>query len=95
MECLFTSPIRTECVMFVMLYVRVSCFVMHGCAVSLIYIDVCNCDVFRVVNMYLDHFKFCVVLLNGRIYVCCSECNVVSNECDEPTSCLVPPIGAH
>ena len=25
----------------------------------------------------------------------CSECNVVSNECNEPTSCLVQPIGAH
>ena len=27
-------------------------------------------------------------------YVCCSECNVVSNECNEHTSCLVQPIGA-
>ena len=25
----------------------------------------------------------------------CSECNVVSNECNEPTSCLVQPIGMH
>ena len=25
----------------------------------------------------------------------CSECDVVSNECNEPTSCLVQPIGAH
>ena len=29
------------------------------------------------------------------MYVCCSECDVVSNECNEPTSCLVQPIGAH
>ena len=28
-------------------------------------------------------------------YVCCSECNVVSNECNEPTSCRVQPIGMH
>ena len=28
-------------------------------------------------------------------YVCCSESNVVSNECNEPTSCLVQPIGTH
>ena len=32
------------------------------------------------------------VLGNSRRYVCCSECDVVSNE---PTSCLVQPIGAH
>ena len=28
-------------------------------------------------------------------YVCCSECDVVSNERNEPTSCLVQPISAH
>ena len=33
--------------------------------------------------------------IDGRRYVCCSECNVVSNECNEPTSCLVQPIGTH
>ena len=32
---------------------------------------------------------------SSRRYVCCSECVVVSNECNEPTSCLVQPIGAH
>ena len=52
--------------------------------VSRRYIDVCNCDVFSVVNVYLDHLKFCVVCINGRRYDCCSECNVVSDECDEP-----------
>ena len=50
---------------------------------------------FSVVNVYLDHLKFCVVCINGRWYVCCGECYVVSNECDEPTSCLVQPIVAH
>ena len=44
--------------------------------------------------MYLDHLKFYVVCINGRRYVCCSECYVVSNECEEPTSSLVLPIGA-
>ena len=33
--------------------------------------------------------------INGRRYVCCGECYVVSNECDEPTFCLVQPIVAH
>ena len=26
------------------------------------------------------------------MYVCSSECNVVSNEWNEPTSCLVQPV---
>ena len=99
-ECAFTSPVRTECGMFVMYcmqccMVRVSCFVVCGCGVSRRYVDVCYCDMFSVVNVYLDHLKFCVVYINSRRYVCCSECNVVSNECNEPTSCLVQPIGAH
>ena len=50
---------------------------------------------FSVVNVYLDYLKFCVVCINSRRYVCCSECDVVSNQCNEPTSCLVQPIGAH
>ena len=40
-------------------------------------------------------FKLCVVCIHGRMYVCCGEYYVVSNECDEPTSCLVQPIGSH
>ena len=47
------------------------------------------------VNMYLNHLKFCVMCINSRRYVGCSECYVVSNECDEHTPCLVQPIGAH
>ena len=50
---------------------------------------------FSVVIVYLDHLKFCVVCIISRRYVCCSECDVVSNECNEPTSCLVQPIGVH
>ena len=38
--------------------------------------------------MYLDHLKFCVMCINGRKYVCGSECNVVSDECDDPTPLL-------
>ena len=48
-----------------------------------------------VVNIYLNHLKFCVVCINGRRNVCCSECYVLSDECDEPTTCLVRSIGAH
>ena len=70
-------------------------FVVRRWGVLRMYIDVCYCDMFSVVNVYLDHLKFCVVCINSRRYVCCSECNVVSNDCNEPTSCLVQPIGAH
>ena len=51
-----------------------------------IYIYVFYCDMFSVVNVYFDHLKFCVVCINGRRYVCCGECYVVSEGCDEPTS---------
>ena len=47
------------------------------------------------VNVYPDHLNFCVVCINGRRYVCCGECYVVFNECNEPKSCLVQPIGMH
>ena len=33
--------------------------------------------------------------IDDRRYVYCSECRVVSNECNEPTTCLVQPIDAH
>ena len=65
---------------------------MRGCAVSRRYIDVCNCDVFSVVNVYLDRLKFCGVCVNGRLYVCCSECNIVSDDCDEPRPCIVSTV---
>ena len=68
---------------------------MRVCAVSRRYINVCNCDMFSVVYVYLDHLTFCVVCIGGRRYVCCSECNVVSNECNEPISCLVQPISSY
>ena len=82
-------------VLYAVLYVCVCCFVVCRCAVSRRYIDVCYCDMFSVVNVYLDHLKFCVVCINGRRYVCCGECYVVSDECDEPTSCLLQHIVAH
>ena len=61
---------------------------MRGCAVSRRYINVCNSDVLSLVSMYIDHLKFCVVCINSRRYVCCSKCNAVSNEGNEPTPAL-------
>ena len=69
-------------VMYPVLYVRANCFGVCGCAVSRRFINVSISSVFSVVNMYLDHLKFCVVCINGRRYVCCSECYVFSTECD-------------
>ena len=51
--------------------------------------------VMLIINMYLDYWKFFVVSINGRRYVCCSECDVDSKECDVPTPFIVLPIGAH
>ena len=92
-ECAFTSPVRTEYGMFVMgcMQCCISVFVVLLCVdvrPSRRYIYVCYCDMFSVVNVYLDNLKFCVVSINGRRYVWCSELNVVSNECNEPTSYL-------
>ena len=74
-----TVVISSEDVCCIVGYVCVSCFVVRGCAVSRRYIYLCNCDMFSVVNVYHDHLKFRVVCIDGRRYVCCSECNVVSN----------------
>ena len=65
-------------VLYAVLYVHVSCLVVREYGVSRRYIDVCYCDMFSVVNVYLDHLKFCVVCINSRRYVCCSECDVES-----------------
>ena len=42
-------------VQYGVMYVRVNCFVVRGCAVKRRYINVCNNDVFSVVNMCLAH----------------------------------------
>ena len=67
-------------VLYAVLYVRVSCFVVRERPASRRYIHICNMDVSSVVNMYHDHLKFCVACINV-----CGECYVVSNECDEHT----------
>ena len=63
-------------VLYAVLYVRVSCFVVRGCGVSRRYIDVCYCDMFSVVNVYLDHLKFCVVCINTFVFsICFAHCS--------------------
>ena len=53
-----------------LLYVRVNCFIVRGCAVSRRYVHVYNSDLFSVVTMYLDDLKFCILCINGLRYVC-------------------------
>ena len=50
---------------------------------------VCGCAVSR---RYID---VCYCDLFSVVNFCCGECYVVSDECDEPTSCIVQPIVAH
>ena len=58
-------------VLYAVLYIRVNCFVVCGCAVSRRYIHVCNSNVLSVVNVYLDHLKFYVLCIIGRRVFCC------------------------
>ena len=74
-------------VLYAVLYVCVSCFVVRGCAVSRRYIHVCNCDMFSVVNVYLDHLKLCVLMVEGM--------SVVVNVTLSLMSVIVQPIGTH
>ena len=72
MECAFTSPVRTECDLFVMYCMQcfISVSVVLQCAdVSRRYINACNCDMFSVVHVYLDYLKVCVMCIYGRRYV--------------------------
>ena len=88
-EYAFTSPVRTECgimfVMYAVLYVHVSCFVVRGCAVSRMFALV-MCFVLLICTLTISSSVLCVLMVED--IVCCSECNVVSDECDEPTTCL-------
>ena len=78
-------------ILYAVLYVRVSCFVVRGCGVSRSYIDVYYCNMFNIVNVYLDHLKFCVVCINSGRYVCCSECDVEWMK--ELGLCFTNPVG--
>ena len=49
------------------------------------------CLVLLMCTLTILSSVLCVLIVEGMS----SECDVVSNECNEPTSCLVQPIGAH
>ena len=70
-------------VLYAVLYVRVSCFVMCGCVVSRRYINACNCNIFSVGNVYLDKLKLCELMV---------ECmSVVDNVMLFLMSIVIPP----
>ena len=57
-------------VLYAVLYVRVRCFVVRGRVVWRRYINVCNCDMFSVVNVYIDHcFQGLILLRRKYIYI--------------------------
>ena len=58
MECAFTSPVRTECGMFVMYCMQCG----RGCGVSRRYIDVCYCDMF--ISFWVQYVCVCIPVVN-------------------------------
>ena len=69
MECAFKSPVRYVCGMF-MMYCMQCCMAMSA---VLQCVDVLSrggiqmfAIMFRVVNVYRDHLRFCVVCIDGR-----------------------------
>ena len=79
-------------VLYAVLYARVSCFVVRGCAVSRRYINVCNCDMFNVVNVYLDHLKLyvlCVLMVDGMSVVVNVMLSLMSVMSPPPALCNI------
>ena len=77
---------------YAVLYVCVSCFVVRGCAVSRRYIDVYYCYMFSVVNVYHDHLKFCVLMVEGMsvvVNVMLSLMSVMKYECYFKTNVIL------
>ena len=79
--------------MNVMLYPCMLCVALLMCLFVL-----CVACLIVFVNCLVKQFAMCVgvvAILLLNVMDVFSECDVVCNECNEPTSCLVQPIGAH
>ena len=74
-------------VLYAVLYVRANCFVVCRCGVSRRYIDVCYCDMFSVVNVYLDHLKLCVLIVECMSVVVNVMLSLMSVMCPPPALC--------
>ena len=62
---------------------------MCGCAVSRRYVDVCDCDLFRVVYVYLDHLKLCVLMNEGMSVVVNVMLSLMSASAPPRVCCVV------
>ena len=74
-------------VLYAVLYVCVNWYVVRGCVVWRRYIDVYNSDVFSVVNMYLDHFMLCVLMVKGMSVVVNVMFSLINIMKPPPTLC--------
>ena len=76
-------------VLYTVLYVRVSCFVVRGYGVSRRYVDVCYCYMFSVVNVYLDHLNsvLCVLIVEGMPAVVNVMLSLMSVMIPQPALC--------
>ena len=74
-------------VLYAVLYVRVRCFVVRGCAVSRKYINVCNCNMFSVVDVYLGHLRLCVLMVEGMSVVVNVMLSLMSIMSQPPALC--------
>ena len=75
-------------VLYAVVYVCVSCLVLRGCAVSSRYINVSNCDMFSVVNVYLDYLNSVLyVLMVERMSVVVNVMSLMSVMSPHPALC--------
>ena len=76
-------------VLYAVLYVRVSCFVVRGCGVSRRYIYVCYWDMFSVVNVYLEVVLsvLCVLIVEGMSVVVNMMLSLMSVMSPPPALC--------
>ena len=70
--------------LYAVLYVRVNCFVVCGYADSRRYINACISDVCSVTNVYHNHLKFCILMVEGM--------SVIVNVMLSLTSLKSPPL---
>ena len=56
------------------------------CCLEVLY-RCCYCDMFSVINVYIDHLKFCVVCIDSRRYVSCVMLSLINVMSPPPALC--------
>ena len=92
-ECVFTSPVRTECgtVYSVICPYQLFCSAWM-CCLEEVYkcLQLCNCGMFSVVvNAFLDHLKFCVFMVEGMSVVVNIMLSLMSVMSPPPALCNI------